>query len=220
MEETSFVNTDKLSRRRHEVNILRVESPLLFWVQLRTGEDSLKGLLEELEIHMARKGKYLSLWPKQIKEEEIIAVKEKEKWQRGLIVRVDQTRGMALIALADLGRTTWKLFKDLYFLEERFKKLSWQAIACGLAHIAPPAPTDTWAAKTRTLCRLLAEGEKGWIRIKYPLWPGAALVDLTIIGPKNNSIIHKTIHLKEALIYLGHAREEKDKVTVDTFPAV
>lgn len=76
MEETSFIDTEKLSRK---CNIWRVESPLLFWVQLRTGENSLKKLQTELEFHMKQKRKYLSLWPKQIREDKIIAIREKEK---------------------------------------------------------------------------------------------------------------------------------------------
>lgn len=220
MEPNCFIDIEKLTRRRLEVKVLRVESPLLFWVRLKTGEKNLRELLGELQFHMSRRARFLSCWPDQIQEEEAIAIKEGGRWQRGLITRVNREKGRALVSLADWGQVTWRPFRDLYFLEERFMRLPWQAIACGLAHIAPPTPSKLWSSKTQALCRILAEGEEGWIQIKYPLWLGAALVELTIIGPKDDSkIFTKTTNLREALLRLGHVKEEK-KITIDTFPAV
>lgn len=53
---------------RLEVKVLRVESPLLFWVRLKNGEQTLQELLEELNFQMARRAKYLQ-WPENIVED-------------------------------------------------------------------------------------------------------------------------------------------------------
>jgi hypothetical protein len=217
--EINYINVDELSRGRHEARILRVKSPLLFWIRLKTGEKTLRNLLRELTIYMGQEGKNWIMWPSEITQDQTVAVQHKDDWQRGVITRVNQSRGRALIALADWGLTIWKSYGQLFQLEKRFKELPWQAIACGLAHVAPPAPTSTWSLKTRALCRALAEEEDGWVRFKYPLGAGAALVDITILGPSDGSIFNNMIHLREALIRLGHVRAEK-KITVDTFPAV
>jgi hypothetical protein len=214
-----YINTELLSRRGHEARILRVKSPLLFWVRLKTGEATLNELLTDLMIYMCRRGQQFSLWPHEITEEALVAVRDRDEWQRGEIIRTNQARRRALIALGDWGRTVWKPYRELYHLEERFRKLPWQAIACGLAHTGPSIPSYRWPQKTRALCRILAEEEDGRVRFQYPLWPGAALVDITILGSRNEEMVHKTIHLRTALVELGHARVEK-RVTVDTFPAI
>jgi len=216
---TRFIDTEELNYEWHDVEIIRVSSPLLFWVRLRNGEENLRDLLTDLATSMDQKGRHLSLTPRQITEELLVATRYKNEWQRGEVVEVDLACGRALVTLGDLGLTRWIPSEDLYILEEQYQQLPWQAIACGLAHIAPPAPTNKWPQKTRALCRLLAEKEKGEMLFTYPLRPGAALVELDIHGPGDEEMAPKIFNLKEELIHLGHIRADQ-KITVDTFPAV
>ena len=101
--ETEYIDTEKLSRRRHEACILRVELPLLFWVRLKTGENSLIDLETDLMIHMARRGRYLSLWSNQVKEDEMVAIRNQGEWKREAITKVNRERSRALVSLGDWG---------------------------------------------------------------------------------------------------------------------
>lgn len=96
------IDTEKLSCGWHEVQFIRIELPLLFWVRFKTGEATLTDLLIDLLIYMGQRGQNMSLWPNQIGEGEAVATRDNQgEWQRGEILKIDQTRGKALVALAD-----------------------------------------------------------------------------------------------------------------------
>ncbi|KAL6253930.1 hypothetical protein P5V15_015772 [Pogonomyrmex californicus] len=159
-----------------EVKILRVESPLLFWVQLKNGEAALEKFHQELHQRMIIKQdqlRYLS----DVKQDDIVAVKEGNAWRRDLVTAVLLNIQTARIALRDWGRVYTRYYSDIYFLENVFRELPWQALTCGLAHLTPLIPCDLWSQDTRTLCRILAEERKGWIQIIHPLADGAVLND-------------------------------------------
>ena len=214
--EIQHIDTEVLSSRRHEVQVLRVESPLLMWVRFRAREADLVNLLADLEINVARGGREIILWPHQVTDGVLVAARYRRQWQRGVVTHINQDRGRALISLGDWGRKIWVPYQGLRTLGAQYHQLPWQAVACGLAHTGPSIPSDRWPSKTRALCRLIAEGEDGWVRFRYPVRPGVAHVDLEITRHGDH---RRSFCLREALTNLGHVREERH-ITVDTFPAI
>lgn len=213
--EIKAISTSHLTRSRLEVTIIRVLSPLLFWVQLKNSEKDLEELQEDLDFHMSRKAKYLHYWPQDIKEDEDVVIKENNRWRRGWIEKFNKATNMVKICLGDFGRTTWRPVHDIYYLDDRFRKLPWQAIACGLAHTGSVGHLNIWPDKTKDLCRILAENRKGWINIVYPLRRGAALVKLTV----QSENFEGTYNLREMLLQLGHV-QLTTRISMDVFPAV
>jgi len=61
--EPAAIDTGTLTRSRLEVFILRVVSPLLFWVRLKNGDQDLQELEEELALRMSRRSKFLICFP-------------------------------------------------------------------------------------------------------------------------------------------------------------
>ncbi|XP_029674178.1 uncharacterized protein LOC115242210 [Formica exsecta] len=122
---------------------------------------------------------------------------------------------MVKMCLGDYGREIWRPMHEIYYLEDRYKELPWQGIACGLAYTGCEGRGKIWPDKTNKLCQILAEGHKGWINIVQPIRRGAALVKLLVLG-KN---FGRSYDLRDTLIQLGHVRTSR-KVTVDVFPAV
>lgn len=86
-----------------------MESLLLFWVQLKNGKNALTDLLEELNFRMDRKVNSLFYWPRKSKENEAIAVKVKNIWQRGLVLKINRETHMTKIALRDWGIVIWNI---------------------------------------------------------------------------------------------------------------
>ncbi|KMQ84538.1 hypothetical protein RF55_17576 [Lasius niger] len=133
-----FIDTNLLTRGRLEVAITRAESPLLFWVQLKSGWNDLMELEEALNLRMPQRSAHLHIGPENMKENMDVAVKDFRIWRRGFIKEINKTTLMVQVILGDWGRTTWCRMSDVYLLEDRFKNLSWQGIMCGLAHTGPP----------------------------------------------------------------------------------
>lgn len=214
--EIQYINPDQLTRSRLEVKIIRTKSPLLFWVQLENSEKDLQELEEELDFRMQRRAKYLHIWPEQMRKNMDVAVKHNKTWRRGFINKINKNTLMVQVILGDWGQIIWRRMSEIYLLEDRFRELPWQAIACGLAYTGPAVDSTRWSTETRELCRLLLEEQKGWINIIHPLRNGAALVKLSI---QTRNIEGAWYDFQDALIQLGHARLSH-KITVDTYPAV
>lgn len=129
-------------------------------------------------------------------------------------------------ALGDFDREIWHPICEIYYLEDRFRELPWQAIACGLAYTGSIGHITTWPEKTRELCQLLAENHKGWINIVQPFRKEAALVKLQIVKITTTKTLFTTVenydgtyNLRDVLVQLDHA-QLSIKITVDVFPAV
>ncbi|KAL6253432.1 hypothetical protein P5V15_015273 [Pogonomyrmex californicus] len=93
-------DTNFLTRECLEVKILQVESPLLFWVQLKNGEAALEKLHQELHQRMIIKQdqlRYLS----DVKQDDIVAVKERNAWRRGLVIAVLLNTQIVKIAIRE-----------------------------------------------------------------------------------------------------------------------
>ncbi|CAL1685193.1 unnamed protein product [Lasius platythorax] len=211
-----FIDTNLLTRGRLEVAITRAESPLLFWVQLKSGWNDLMELEEALNLRMPQRSAHLHIGPENMKENMDVAVKDFRIWRRGFIKEINKTTLMVQVILGDWGRTTWCRMSDVYLLEDRFKNLSWQGIMCGLAHTGPP-PTNitTWPEGTRNLCWMFLSQHDGWINIIHPLRKGAALVEIHVYTDKTEDI---SFNFKDTLVRMGHVQLTSE-VTVDVYPA-
>ena len=209
------IDVTLLTRSRLEVIITRVISPLFFWVRFKLSEPQLKELEEELTFRMARKSSYLHYWPDALKEEEIVSLKVNNFWRRGWIIKINREQMMVKVCVGDYGLTFWRPMRDIYILEDQFRALPWQSIACGLAYTAARDGRTVWDTKTIKLCQLLAGGHTGWINIIHPLQMGTALVKLTVKGTD----FEGEYDLRETLIRLKHA-EATTQITVDVFPAI
>ncbi|KAL6250872.1 hypothetical protein P5V15_014934 [Pogonomyrmex californicus] len=78
-------DTSCLTCGRLDCKVLRMESPHLFWIRLKTGESSLKELMEELGFRMNRKSSTLICWPHLVKINLAVAIKEGDIWHRGIV---------------------------------------------------------------------------------------------------------------------------------------
>ncbi|KAL6253923.1 hypothetical protein P5V15_015764 [Pogonomyrmex californicus] len=102
--ESNVIDTSRLTREHLDCKILRMESPHLFWIRLKTGESSLKELMEELGFRMNRKSSTLICWPYLMKINLAVAIKEGDIWHRGIVMAVGRIQGIARVALRDEGR--------------------------------------------------------------------------------------------------------------------
>lgn len=166
------IATDKLSRGRLPVYVTRVESPTLFWVQLKYNRDELLELQEKIAWKMQRRRSRFFLWPHAVRLGLLVAVKEGNEWYRGVITSTIDTT--AIINLGDWGRTIKRPFTQLYQLPEQYHRLHWQAFACGIDGIKPVGSSLTWPKKTRDITQLLIENEEGWIQIRNSIGGKAA----------------------------------------------
>jgi len=213
--EPSPIDTGKLTRSRLEVIILRILSPLLFWVRLKNSDKDLQEMEEELTLRMTKRNKFLICWPEDIKVGMNVAIRGDDCWRRGWIEKINRGPNMVRVYQGDHGRSTWRPMHEIYRLEDRFLELSWQAIACGLAYAESPTNAIIWPEKTKDLCRILAEGHIDWINIVQSIRSGAAFVKLTVQGENYEG----SYNLRDMLIKLGHV-ELSTSITKDVFPAV
>ncbi|KAL6252036.1 hypothetical protein P5V15_015017 [Pogonomyrmex californicus] len=210
--ESNVIDTSCLTRGRLDCKVLRMESPHLFWIRLKTGESSLKELMEELGFRMNRKSSTLICWPHLVKINLAVAIKEGDIWHRGIVTAVGRIQGIARVALRDEGREVWRRFNELYILEDRFQELPWQALTCGLAYTGPTVPTLVWSKKIRALCQILAEEQEGYLKIIHPLPHSSSWLFHTKNG-------YMQLNLRDALVNLGYARIDK-RIAVNIYPSV
>lgn len=211
--EIESIDVSWLTRKPLAVKIIRVESPSLIWVHLENGDIDFKNMMGDLQRRMKQREPYILYQPDPVEVDQIVAIKEGNKWQRGYVLNV--TGQHAHVALKDWGRTVWRPFHECYELQDQFRELHWRAIPCGLTYIGPFQPTDTWPSKATAMTRNLANGRRGWISIKLPVnCSVAALVELSIDNTQG-----ETYDLAEMLVRLGYVKRVS-KITVDVFPAV
>lgn len=210
-----FIDTNLLTRGRLEVAVTRAESPLLFWVQPRSGWNDLMELEEALNLRMPQRSAHLLIRPEDMKENMDVAVKDFRIWRRGFIKEINKTTLVVEVVLGDWGRTIWCRMNDVYLLEDRFKNLYWQGIMCGLAHTGPPTHITIWPQGTRNLCRMFLSQHDGWINIIHPLRKGAALVEIHVYTDKTEDI---SFDVRDALVRMGHVQLTSE-VTMDVYPA-
>ncbi|EFN68866.1 hypothetical protein EAG_04409 [Camponotus floridanus] len=200
--EIESIDTTYLRPGHQEVRIVCVESPLLFWVQLRSVEKLYEKLQNKLQIKMAANKKLMT----NIREDQAVSVMYNGLWHRGIITRVSRIIEAAEIFLKDIGRKICLPHNELYELDHEFRKLPWQAIMCGLAYTGSELPTPIWPEVNKNLARIIAEKNMEWINIVQPLWKGAALVNLQVQSINFDASYDFT----EALIKLGIARHNKN----------
>ncbi|KAL0128583.1 hypothetical protein PUN28_003738 [Cardiocondyla obscurior] len=137
------INTKLLTRGKLKAQIIKVNSPSLFWVQLLNSQEELEELTEDLTRRVERKSKLMHIPPDQIKDNIVVAIKEEHIWRRGeVLYTIDKT---VYVALRDWGRTIKVPFFEIYLLEDRFCHLRWPAIPCGLAYLRPLNEKHEWS---------------------------------------------------------------------------
>ncbi|KYN17602.1 Tudor and KH domain-containing protein [Trachymyrmex cornetzi] len=151
--EIECIDTTLLARSSMAVKVVKVDSPTMFWVQLKTGSEDFQDLLEELTRRMTRKGHMLRHRSDHIVVGEVVAIRENRGWQRGIITDINGD-GTVAIYLRDWGRNMERRLFEVHILEDRFCQLKWQRIPCGLAHTAPFSDSS-WPRRARDLTRFL-----------------------------------------------------------------
>ncbi|KAL0128574.1 hypothetical protein PUN28_003729 [Cardiocondyla obscurior] len=175
------INTYHLTRSFLEAMVLEVESPTLFWVKLKNGQDELNELLDYLTMRMKRIGTKLTMAPDRIHVGTLVAVKEGRRWQRGIITEVTSHTDVT-IHLKDWGRKIHRRKFDCCHLENRFREQPWQAIPCGAHGIRPVSPTG-WTERDIILTKALIEKEWGEIKIRRASGGEFAEVDFSTHRP-------------------------------------
>lgn len=207
-------DTRFLARCRLPVKIVKVDSPIMFWVQLQNNQEDFKEMLENLKRRMLRRGHNLRHRHDALRLDEVVAVQEGRTWQRGIVTQI---RGDATVevALKDWGRTVERRGFETFILASQFRELEWQAIPCALAHTGPDPSRNMWPRRTKELTRFLVDRRDGWISIVGNIRGEAALVRLEI----KNECGTEMKSLKNILIDLGHARHS-ERVLETVHPSV
>jgi len=212
--EIGHINTGFLTRSPLKVKIIKVDSPTLIWVHLQNSAEDFEELLEELQRRMTRRSRLLHHRPDDIKPDEIVAVHDRHRWQRGVVLDTHED-GTATILLKDWARVIERLFSDIYQLEDRFRDLEWRAIPCALAHIGPCPVRRVWPRRARELLKFLIEQREGWITIVGDIEEQAALVKLET----KNDCGSEVLDVKDILMKLGHARDTAN-ILESAYPSV
>jgi len=77
-------NTRLLTRSPLAVRIIKLDSSIRFWIQLKNIHEDFKEMLDDLIRRMTRRDRQLRR-PDHVKEGELVAVKE--GWQKGFVMR-------------------------------------------------------------------------------------------------------------------------------------
>ena len=88
--EIESINIKLLAQSSMAVKVVKVDSPTMFWVQLKTGSEDFQDLLEELTRRMTRRE--LRHRPDHVVVGELVAIRENRGWQRGIITDVNEKR--------------------------------------------------------------------------------------------------------------------------------
>jgi hypothetical protein len=139
--EITCINPRILPDSPLDCEIVRVFSPTLFWVQLLVRRTTFQELLNHLQSKMSsRTSRRLRHRIDHVALGELVATQEGSRWQRGIIFAIHRD-GCVSVALRDWGRVIRKPLWEVYYLEECFRDLEWQAIPCALAYTGPDPVT-------------------------------------------------------------------------------
>lgn len=202
--EIKHINPRLLIKNSLAVKIIKVDSPTRFWVHLMDQRKAFKEMQKELNKRMNRKAQLLQPGIDYIMNNEPIAIREGQGWRRGLIIDGIEENGMTTVALRDWGRVARRQTTEIYTLENRFRKLGWQGIPCGLAHLRSTFG-KLWSLRAKETIRILIEKQEGWINILGTLEDEAALVKLQVKNEAKNEI-----KIKEIMILLGYGEHCDD----------
>ena len=120
--EIECINTKLLTRSVKSsmaVKVMKVDSPTIFWVQLKTGSENFQNLLEELSRKMIQKRHMLRHRLDFVVVGEIVAIRENREWQREIITDINGN-GTVAIFLRDWGRNVKRQLFEVHILEDRF----------------------------------------------------------------------------------------------------
>jgi hypothetical protein len=208
------VNTGTLTRSPLKIKVIKVDSPTLIWVHLRNSAEDFEELLDDLQRRMSRRSRLLHHRPDDIRPDEIVAVHDRRRWQRGVILNTYED-GTATIFLKDWARIIERPHCEIYQLEDRFREFEWRAIPCALAHTGPSPVKRIWPRRARELLRFLIEQREAWISIVGDVDEQAALVKMDIRNECGSGILD----VKDILVKLGHA-QDTERILEHAFPSV
>lgn len=206
------IEVNSLTTGIHHVRVVRCVSPTLFFVQPRESTYKLQELQVKLNKEMEEHSENLIFRLRRFQTGEVVAVKEKKIWKRGIITHIQGIR--ASVDLRDWGHSVTRSVFRIYLLKERFCTLPWQTIPCGLAYASPIISTRVWPTQVNELFRILAEHRDGWIKIRAS-GNVTAFVDLEITNPGD----FRYTSVRRQMEDLGYLRCT-NRIAVDVFPAI
>lgn len=152
-------------------------------------------------------------WPYLVRPNNLVAVRSRKRWERGYVARI--AGDTCDIYIRDWGFTARYPKSSLFALADRFKRLPWQSIPCGLSHVGPPKQTETWNTDTNVLMKILTENKKVIMKIKRAFDHDRAFVKLII--PSGTGIGGDDV--TELLLRLGHVKRTRE-ISVNVFPSI
>ncbi|EZA51553.1 hypothetical protein X777_09763, partial [Ooceraea biroi] len=198
--EIKGINPALLTRRSLAVTVVRVDSPGLIWVHIKNAQQDFQEMMEDLQVMMQRRGRYLACLPNQVQEDQIVAIRDGNRWHHGCFAAIEGD--LARVTLKDWGRNVLRPLHECHRLPVRLHEVSWQAVPCSLSRVGPMQPADIWRFDTRQMAKALAEHRSGWIKIRKAV-EDAAIVDLTI----DNHPEDGAYDLKDILIRMGYIQQ-------------
>ena len=200
------INPRILPDSPQDCEIVRVFSLTLFWVQLLARKAAFQELLIQLQSKMnLRTSRRLRHRIDHVALGELVTIQESGRWQRGIIFGIHADACVS-VSLRDWGRVARKPLWEVYYLEECFRDLEWQAIPCALAYTGPDPVTPAWPKRTKEITRLLTEGRTGQVTIIGTMKDEAALVKLELKNERGG----KRKNLKDLLLTIGCARHAEN----------
>lgn len=201
------INPRLLTRGPLKIRIVKVETPSFFWVRLENGREDFEEFLEGLSRRMQRSSHLLHRFPHNIQLDEVVAIREGSRWQRGIVTQID--RGDVItVFLRDWGRTVQRPLFECYYLDEKFHQQPWQAIPCGLANTKPTGTPTRWSPRVNRITQLLLERRDAWMRIRATHQDEAAAVDLKLERGSDSEVDDP----KQLLRYMGCAEHTDQRM--------
>ena len=129
---------------RHDVFVSHIESPLSFWLQLASSDETLNTLAEKLEATYSSGTATLTLVEPAAGMQCCAKFSEDELWYRGIVQSVDS--GGVDVRFVDYGNSEVVDSKDIKVLSPALANLPAQSIKCELLNCRPPGHSD-WSEK-------------------------------------------------------------------------
>ncbi|KAL0114929.1 hypothetical protein PUN28_010463 [Cardiocondyla obscurior] len=162
---------------------------------------------------MVRKGRFLHMPTEEMIPEETVAVRIHGEWFRAEIVFIHDTT--ITVNLRDWALTTQVLMSEVYYLEDKFCVLPWQAIPYGLANFQLIGGGCRWTRRTKEVTKCFAKGLTGRMRIRLTPFDFGAIVSFEI--DQESEFAERD--LTELLIKMG-CREYTDRIQESGTPSL
>ena len=153
----------------------------------------------------SRKSRHLRRRLNHVALGDFVTTQEDSRWHKGIVIAIHGD-GSTSVSLRDWGRVIRKLLRTVYYLEECFRDLEWQAMPCALAYTGPDPPGPAWPKRTKEIARLLAEKRTGRVTVIGTVKDEAALVKLEF----RHKHSEENKNLTNLLVTMGCARHTEN----------